>query len=249
MNKKILIISNPGEPSAENYCEGVNVDVAKYQDFFKTALGGGWYSHEIQHLDRPTKTAVIETVKKLSTLDYSIIIFCGHGWYSSVDNSTVLELKNGQELSEMELRKNGAKRTIILDCCREIYNESILESAMEVFAMERDANLLSIDKCRRFYEKAITKASTGLIVAHACSLDETAGDNSQSGGLYSESLRISANKWRKNNTVSSDNYSILSIVATHKTAAEHVKVRSGGRQNPQMEKPRSLPYYPFAIIA
>ena len=29
MDKKIVIISNPGEHGAENYCEGVNVDVSK----------------------------------------------------------------------------------------------------------------------------------------------------------------------------------------------------------------------------
>lgn len=30
MKRKMLIIANPGERDAENYCEGVNQDVTRY---------------------------------------------------------------------------------------------------------------------------------------------------------------------------------------------------------------------------
>ena len=42
MTRKALIISNPGELGAENYCEGVKKDVANYKNFLMSAAGGGW---------------------------------------------------------------------------------------------------------------------------------------------------------------------------------------------------------------
>lgn len=250
MNKSILIISNPGEPGASNYCEGVNVDVDQYQDFFKSPLGGGWYGSEISHLSRPSSLQVKEAVGKLASLDYSLILFCGHGWYSSSDMATVLELRHGQQLNEMELRKGGGKRAILLDCCREVHEESIVEASMEKRAMDSAEKSLSGKECRKYYEDAIAKASSGLIITHACNINETAGDSSTYGGYYSGSLRRSAIEWmRKKDIDLKEKYSVSSIVTSHDKACRTVNTLSGGRQNPQIEKPKSDPYYPFAVLA
>lgn len=42
MKRKMLIIANPGERDAENYCEGVNQDVTRYHRFFTSIQGGAW---------------------------------------------------------------------------------------------------------------------------------------------------------------------------------------------------------------
>ena len=234
MNKKIVIISNPGEYGAENYCEGVNVDVEQYISYFTTPLGGAWYESEISHLNRPSVSAVRAAVSDLDKLDYSIILFCGHGWYSSIDKATILELRKGQEISEMDLRRGGGKRTI----------------AMESFSMDRSPSDLSRTECRKYYEKSISDASSGLVVTHGCAINETAGDSETYGGYYSGSLRESAADWFKNNrTDLSTNYSAFSIVAAHKKACDLVRNMSGERQNPEIEKPRSGSYFPFAIVA
>ncbi|WP_196360376.1 caspase family protein [Vibrio anguillarum] len=250
MNKKILIISNPGEQGAENYCEGVNVDVEQYINYFKSPLGGFWYESEISHLNRPTESNVKTAIYELATLDYSLILFCGHGWYSSIDRATILELRKGQELSEMELRKGGGKRTIVLDCCREVHEESIVKAAMESFSKARKISDLTPVECRKYYEKSISDASNGLIVTHACSISETAGDSTNYGGYYSGSLRECATDWlSENHTDLSKSYAAFSIVSAHEKACELVSNMSGGRQNPQIDRPRSKPYYPFAIVA
>lgn len=250
MNKKILIISNPGESGAENYCEGVNVDVKQYLNYFKSPLGGAWHGSEISHLNRPTVSDVKTAISDLATLDYSLVLFCGHGWYSSIDKATILELRKGQQLSEMELRKGGGKRTILLDCCREVHEESILKAAMESFSMDRKMIVLSPAECRKYYEKSISDASNGLVVTHACAINETAGDSKSYGGYYSGSLRECAADWFKSNRIDlSKSYSAFSIVAAHEKACGLVRNMSGERQNPQIEKPRSEPYFPFAIVA
>lgn len=250
MDKKIVIISNPGEHGAENYCEGVNVDVEQYISYFRSPLGGAWYESEISHLNRPSVSDVRAAVSDLAKLDYSIILFCGHGWYSSIDKATILELRKGQEISEMDLRKDGGKRAILLDCCREVHEESILKAAMESLSMDRSPSVLSRSECRKYYEKSISDASSGLVVTHGCAITETAGDSKTYGGYYSGSLREGAADWFRNNSTDlSTNYSAFSIVAAHKKACDLVRNMSGARQNPEIEKPRSDPYFPFAIVA
>jgi len=250
MDKKILIISNPGEIGAENYCEGVNVDVTEYIKYFTSPLGGAWKDSEILHIKRPTIFDVRYEVQLLEKMDYSLIIFCGHGWYSSLDKATILELKSGQNINEMELRKGGSKRTILLDCCRQVHEESIAKSLTENLAMLTRERVLSHSECRKYYEHNITAASSGIVITHACEIDETAGDSSKTGGYYSGSLRECATEWFKNDrTDLSKYYNVYSIVSAHSDASYRVKKISGGRQNPHIEKPKSEPYFPFAIIA
>ena len=41
MTRKALIISNPGEIGAENYCEGVLKDVENFKNYLQSPKGGG----------------------------------------------------------------------------------------------------------------------------------------------------------------------------------------------------------------
>jgi hypothetical protein len=40
LSRKALLIANPGEQGQENYCKGVYVDIANYQRFLASAVGG-----------------------------------------------------------------------------------------------------------------------------------------------------------------------------------------------------------------
>lgn len=50
MKRKMLIIANPGERDAENYCEGVNQDVTRISAFH-IVQGGAWKSDGNQNAD------------------------------------------------------------------------------------------------------------------------------------------------------------------------------------------------------
>src|SRR4051812_16888452 len=130
ITRRALLISNAGETGEQNYCKGVAVDIANYKRLFTAAHGGSWNSDEIIAIDRPTAYDVRRHVEGLSGFDYSVIAFAGHGWYSSIDRATVLTLRKDEKISELELRKDGQRRTIILDCCREIRNQSALREEM-----------------------------------------------------------------------------------------------------------------------
>lgn len=85
MERYALIIANPGETGAENYCEGVNKDVVSYKSFLSSPIGGYWQSGEITTLIRPTALAVQAEMIKAKLADYALIIFAGHGLYSIND--------------------------------------------------------------------------------------------------------------------------------------------------------------------
>ena len=121
MTRKMLIISNPGEIGEENYCEGVNKDVKNYIQFFTSALGGGWYESEIIHLERPYPSMVNAALQTMHTTDYSMVIFCGHGY--SYEGETIIELRKGFDYKTSSFRGSAGKRTVVLDCCRVIAQE------------------------------------------------------------------------------------------------------------------------------
>lgn len=249
MLKHILIISNPGEQGSDNYCNGVNVDVRNYLNFFKSPLGGAWYSSEIIHLERPTVIMLRNTLETLKNNDYLKIIFCGHGYYSDSKNTTVLELKKNEEFDCNELRGISSKQTIILDCCRKIHHDLLLEErAIAKFA--KGPIELNSNDCRRYYELKIKECSPGIIITYGCDINELAGDSSSQGGYFSSSLlRVCRNIHENSSLDVTTKYEIHSIVNVFNKAIPIVQKLSGNTQNPQIEKPRTENYFPFAVLA
>ncbi|MTI82405.1 MAG: caspase family protein [Firmicutes bacterium] len=249
MKRHALILSNPGESGAENYCEGVNVDVNNYTSFLKSALGGTWYNNEITHLNRPSKLDTNNAIKDISSCDYSLIIFCGHGFYSASRESTILQLRKNEEIDFLDLKNEAKKRTIILDCCRKVEKDIITEERMIAKFSEAKAELNPLE-CRKFFEKQLEKCHNGIVVGYACSKNETAGDSQSKGGYYSYSLLKSATEWCETNNIDlTRKWSKLNIAEAHNASIKNVSRLSGGTQTPEIDKPRSGPYFPFAIMA
>lgn len=248
MKRQALIIANPGETGARNYCEGVNKDCNNYPTFLTEPFGGAWYTSEIEVLRRPSVSELRVALGKLKSADYGLVVFAGHAEYVASRRTTVLELRKGEEIDSMELRAGASKQTVILDCCRLIAPETRRTFAFTEALAKRAS--LGADACRRQYENRITKCPPGLAVLWGCSIGQTAGDDPTRGGYYSFSLLEEAENWAKNSNVDvSTHFAILDVVVAHDLAAKGVQGVSGGRQTATMEKPRSDPYFPFAIVA
>ena len=241
MRRKALIISNPGEAGAENYCEGVNKDVVNYKNFLMSPQGGYWFENEITCLDRPSFELLKVYMALLNNVDYTMIVFCGHGY--SYQDETILELKKDCEVYADSLKNGAKKRTIILDCCRK-GAKSIDESIIHEYASLIEKRAMDGMSARKYYDELISLCHNGVVVTYACDLDETAGEDSRKGGYYSYSLLQSANRWAQQSTFTK---SYQSIVTAHELASNLTKIRSNYEQNPQIEKPRSTPYFPFVV--
>ena len=245
MNRRAVIISNPGETGDEEWLGGVLKDVEHYRAFLLSSIGGLWRRSEVVEMSRPSAAAVRQEVKTLPTYDYVLVIFTGHGWYSTDLESTVLTLRRGQEIDSAELRLATASQTLILDCCRRKH-PGMPEVRSLIADMAKAAPAIHPDDCRKYYNRRIRECGSELVVMHACEAGEAAGDDSQKGGVYSYNLLRSSKAWAGTSPVdTSENYAILSVVQAHGATVPLVRQS----QTPHIEKPRTGPYYPFCVVA
>lgn len=249
MKRLAMIISNPGRPGSESYCKGVLVDVDNYKNFLTSPVGGAWSRSEILHLSQPTKAKVDQILLQMAEVDYSLIIFVGHGYYSASSNSTILELDDGVEYDSTRLRIAANKRTIILDCCRKVYDDFHMESR-SLMKFAESSSALDPIMCRHYYDQRIESCPNAIVVGYGCSINEVSGDSATKGGYYSSNLIKASEDWHENSNINlTQNFAIFSFVQAHNEADLRVNRISGGTQNPDIEKPRSGPYFPFAVMA
>lgn len=245
MKRRALLISYPGEDGQPDYCPGVNEDIKHYRNFLTSPNGGSWLPDELEHLPCPALSQVRNSVGKLQYYDYSLVAFSGHGWYSTIENSTILCLRKGVQMDHVELRHGAPRHTLILDSCRLRHAFPLIEEQMMKFAA--DAVHLDPGRCREVFDQAIQASPKTTIVAFSCDSEtdtgETAADTPQ-GGAYTASLLTIARNWAKQTR----QVAALSVIEAHDAAARHVTAR-WDQQHPQIEKPRSGPYFPFAVVA
>lgn len=251
VDRKALLIGWPGERGADNYLEGVARDLTNYDRFLRSPLGGAWFSSEIVALDDPPASTVRAAMQTLKSADYSFVLYSGHGYVTSNGSSTIVGLRGDDEMNSNELRAGSAKHTLLLDCCREIERPSRKLAEDTLAKMDAAAaTRLTRDECRKFFNYEISRCPSGLVVLHSCAIDERSYDDSGRGGYYSYSLIEVAERWlEKNSTDLSTHYATLRVPRAHERAKVIVRELSGNRQNPQIEKARSEPYFPFAIAA
>lgn len=260
ITRRALLISNPGEVGAENYCKGVYVDIRNYTQFLLSPQGGAWDSSEIKHLDRPTAQNVRDWLAHFSTHDYVLVMFTGHGWYSSVDRDRILELRQNERLLSVELRKGSKKRTIILDCCQKVYNEpsKIVAKALSALANEAISRRTPDPAtCRQLFFDSVRNSPDGIVFLTSCAIGELSTDDDTRGGRYNGSMMEVLADWTEAQSQiptfrqfygNSNTQATLSIVAAHEPAAEKTRLLSAGGQNPTIEKPRTSPYFPIAVF-
>lgn len=238
MTRKALIIGNPGETGAENYCAGVLKDVDNFKTYLQSSRGGGWYRNEISTLMKPDKTTLSGALLSLYEVDYTFVVFCGHGY--AWKEETILELSKNNEINANYLKLGAKKRTIILDSCRK--EEYPLKSILEHQGIEKsfvaDA---AIANSRRNFDNALTRCVDGIVLINSCAYNETATDLDKYGGLYCYNYI----KYAAQYPLSSNQY--LTVVGVHNATSEIVRENSAGNQNPTIEKPRTMPYFPFAV--
>lgn len=238
MNKGILIIGNPGK--GKHYCEGVEKDLLNYRKYFSSITGGAWEDDEIKTLLCPTVTEMNKSINILNDMDYSIIIFSGHG-YSNINGETIIELSNdGDEYSENILK--STMRTVIIDCCRKLWIPTRLEKRADFMNLYESTGHSRLRELARIKYEDYIKNSNGMpVVMYSCSSGECANDNSELGGDYSYQLLKAGNRF-----VGNTSEDVLDVVEAHYIAKTELE-KMNHTQHPRICRARSGNYYPFAI--
>ena len=243
MDRRMLIITNPGKPNAANYCAGVYDDAENYKEYFTSSAGGCWYDNEIKHLDCPSKSAVMDEVQMMQAqTDFCVVIFSGHGY--SQYGVTYVECCPGQnstnDISEYELQLTGKRQLLILDCCRKPWYP--VQDHIRKSSVCLDESVYIKPNTRKEYEKLILNTPVSIEKLFSCSLGEVSNDQEGRGGAYSYTLLNEARL--KYNDIERNTY--VTVPRIHNNAKKAME-KIAPNQHPRIDKPRSEPYFPFVI--
>lgn len=252
ISRKALLISAPGEVGREDYIEGVKIDARRYKQLLMSPVGGAWNADEIIHLESPTADGVRDMIKVLAYYDYNFVMFTGHGWYSDNDKDRILELSKGQQIASGALLECAGKRTIVLDSCQKVYKQSLMEKLAHFANESRAAELRTPDReaCRAAFDRSIQTANKGFLRLMSCKIDEFSYVDNERGSRYSLSLIDAVNVWAHGQAQNQNGgIATLSAVAAHNLAAQETSKQTKYEQNPSIEKPGTMPYFPLGVFA
>lgn len=246
MKKRILIIQNAEEPIR---LKGVPKDVERYATFFTSLQGGAWdRNEEIMILPNcASKETVLSALDDLETMDYSIVIFTGHGG-THWDDEAYVWLNDEETLLISDLKRKGRyqgqRRLLITDCCR-VYDEQFgvpLQESMESHrVLASDVSDLW-EYVRQEYENRILALPAHIACLYSCSLDEVAEEEGHTGGKYTYNLIKYLKNWRSAET----NDMFLDALNAQNAIIEQA-IQESWEQIPDYSVPRLTRTFPLAI--
>lgn len=247
MKKHAFIITYPGEPGADNYCKGVLKDRENIERYLLSPIGGAWRKDEISNI-QPVSSLYLQVIlHSFVDYDYLMFFFSGHGFHDGT--STMLELSKNKFVSERSLRGKAKKTLIILDCCRVIEIEPVMDHVLREMFKGASAGL-NPTKCRALYEKYLENIPNTLTTCYSCLADQTSNDLASKGGLYLSTLIETAEEQmgKKSTDVSSDGV-IITINKVHQEATVKVMKLSDDEQIPDIGRQKLNTDFPFVVIA
>lgn len=210
MNRHLLLISNPGNPSDKNYIKTTEDAIDRWELFFKSPIGGFWKDEEITRFGEDNPICP-EGFKRMmiplnmpAQCDYSIVVFCGHGG-CTIDGYDAIQLPvpnetNNQLLAVNELTgkgMSGIRRTIILDACRSLIpytSAQLFESKDYPVIFKTNGDL-----CREYYDSLVTQAQPHVEILYSTS-EHHAAYGAMDGSQYADSMsnlvRRKASLWK-----------------------------------------------------
>lgn len=243
LKREALIIACPGQKGIRGYLPGTLRDIDNYSAYLQSSLGGDWYAGnggEIYYLINPTGQEVANAIS-LMNVDYSFVVFTGHGFTGKHDKRTYICLEDGNY--HISILKTSARRqTVILDCCRGYYLPSgALEEEYSHFdAISGIGDVLST---RNIFDNYLKLCETGIIRLHASSIGEASMEEKNYGGYFSYSLIEATKLWGEKNKI----HNILELSGAKVLAQKYMNENFLTNQVPRIIGGRRLKYFPFGV--
>ncbi|MBR3947466.1 MAG: caspase family protein [Bacteroidales bacterium] len=241
MNRKALIIYCTKTDSGP--LTGPKMDNNNIREYLKSDVGGQWYDKEIISLENPTISQVRRCItNEFVNVDYSFIVFSGHGYIDESDNKDYLEVANGDIPLSMLIPSVVPRQTLIIDACRGYYsriNDSLQKSfsnLYEYFSGHPDT--------RTVFDSAVCQAEEGLTILYSASENQSSLDTNK-GGAYIYSLLSICKEWEevvKNRNV------YLDLKDAHDYACKYLKDNFNTIQRPTMNMEKRRTYFPIAVM-
>ena len=230
-----------------NYLAGVYSDIRNWSNFLQSNIGGAWEDNEIKEMIDPTDDEVCNEILSLNC-DYTFITYSGHGFFSSSEIETKICLRNSNDIdTDVNIIKlkplNSRRTTIILDSCRGIEDDLVIESAvpmLEHYAHLKPKRIIY----RQLFDYYIQKSERGINVLYSCSIGESANEKMDGSGGYFTSALIDA-ALEMDRIYNTDQ--VLYINKAFYCASDKMRLLSEP-QHPKASFGRRLHYFPFAVF-
>lgn len=250
MNRKLILISC--DNGGHGYLPGVTVDMANYNHFFRSAIGGAWMDSEIRRYDNITRETLHQYIVMTEGdrhVDYWLIVFCGHG-HVDFNNNTQMILTVNNEISELDIFTwvTTSRCLLISDCCREVQRLHENRQNQEV-VIEEGINLDNVTY-RDAYNDFLRQVPSGThCSAFSASIGESAGDNGAVGGIYSYNLLNNARRLGREQLVNQEvqHPLMISFEEVHNNTSHPVEIMTNNDQHPICRG--NIDRIPFVVIA
>jgi len=225
---------------------GAARDVVLLHDFLISNFGGAWEENEIITLHNPTENQLELVVDAISDAEYAFVSYSGHGSHSLDLDETKICVSTGYGRSDCvfpvsKLRPSCLRSTLSIDCCRNVEEEGIYESALSMLAMDSlRKEATSRIEYRKLFNSGVYEAETGCIRMYSCNIGESA-DESPSGGFFTRGL-VETAAWR----IQKGKDLILDMHQAFDDAYDYVQ-RKNPAQHPQLYAGRRKRFFPWAV--
>lgn len=241
MNRKALIVYCSETESGQ--LVGPKMDNENIREYLKSDVGGQWYDNEIISLENPSIGKVRRCIaNEFIGIDYSFIVFSGHGYIDESDNKDYLEVANGDIPLSMLIPSVVPRQTLIIDACRGYYsriNDSLQKSFSNLYEY-----FSGHPNTRIVFDSAVCQAEEGLTILYSASENQSSLDTDK-GGAYIYSLLSICKKWEE--VVKKRNV-YLDLKDAHDYACKYLKDNFNTIQRPTMNMEKRRTYFPIAVM-
>src|SRR5690348_13626615 len=110
---------------------GARADIANYRDWLLSNAGGAWEESEIIPLSNPSLERLRLERVRASDANYAFVVFTGHGGH--VGNTTRVQLNDTDSIDAQSLAAACLKCTVVVDSCRSVEKELLVEDMKKAF--------------------------------------------------------------------------------------------------------------------
>lgn len=147
----------------------------KYYDYFTGNSGGAYDEDEILIYETP-KVSELKSLTANFTVDYAIIVLIGHG--ATTNENHVFQINKNEIIKSGQLEINIDKQLIIIESCRNIYEELPLVDLNDKLPKFKHGGIhrvpLDREKAKNIYNTEVLKCKNGITICLACGKDESA---------------------------------------------------------------------------
>lgn len=242
MTRQALLVASPN--AGNQALPGARLDVENIKEYLLSTTGGAWEESEISTVLDPTKAQLDTALNKLRYVDYAFITFSGHGFHSvgRSQSETRICLTRTEECSVQDINPRNNRHFVVIDACRAIVRIQLNEERSMNFSRANAMKYASRQDIRAAFDAAVMAAEMGRVVAYSCGINQSAGEDSTFGGVFSSELVSEASRW----SISANPRAILHVPEAFRLA-EAATYRKNAPQRPEIELGRRMYHFPFAL--